>query len=76
MPPAAQHKNLQITSTDSFAIAHPDEAKSKVYLKRIDRNRTLLEKMMPEMRDRPLNYFIYPCVKMCCNLTDILTSSK
>lgn len=60
MPPSPQHKSLQITNTDSFGISHPDEIKSEVYLKRIDKNRALLEKMMPEMRERSLNYSLYP----------------
>lgn len=60
MPPATQQKALQITSTDSFAIAHPDELKSEVYLERIEKNRALLEKMMPEMRERSLSYTLYP----------------
>ena len=60
MPPAAQHKNLQITSTDSFIIAHPDEVKSEVYLERIETNRALLAKMMPEMGERSLSYSLCP----------------
>ncbi len=60
MPPATQQKTLQITSTDSFTIAHPDEVKSEVYLERMEKNRALLEKMMPEMRGRSLSYSLYP----------------
>lgn len=60
MPSAAQQRTLQITSTDSIAIAHPDELKSKVYTERIKTNRALLEKMMPEMKGRSLNYSVCP----------------
>lgn len=59
MPPT-QHKNLQITNTDFFAIAHPDEVESEVHLERIESNRALLKKMLPEMRDRSLSYSLYP----------------
>jgi hypothetical protein len=60
MPPTTQQKALQITSTDSFAIAHPDEVKSEAYSERIEKNRALLEKTMPEMRERSLGYSLYP----------------
>ena len=59
MPPSTQQKALPITSTDSFAIAHPDEVKSEAYLERIEKNRALLEKTMPEMRERSLGYSLY-----------------
>ncbi|KAF1962895.1 FAD dependent oxidoreductase [Byssothecium circinans] len=60
MPSAIQQRTLQITSTDSVAMAHPDELKSKASTERIKRNRELLDKMMPEMKGRPLNYSICP----------------
>ena len=60
MPPTTQQKALQITSTDSFAIAHPNKVKSEVYLERIEKNRVLLEKTMPEIRERSLGYSLYP----------------
>lgn len=60
MPPAAQQKALRITSTRTFTITHPDELKSMPTTERIKSNRALLEKMMPEMKGRPLNYSLLP----------------
>ena len=60
MPLTAQQKALQITSTDSFTIAHPDKVKSEVYSERIEKNRALLEKTMPEIRERSSGYSLYP----------------
>lgn len=58
MPPTAQQKALQINSTDTFPITHPD--KPMVSTERIKTNRALLEKMMPEMKGRPLDYSLCP----------------
>jgi hypothetical protein len=60
MPPTAQQKTLQINSTDTFPINHPDELKSMDFTERIKTNRGLLEKMMPEMKGRSLDYLLYP----------------
>ena len=59
MPPTEQ-KTLQINSTDTFPINHPDELKSMDFTERIKTNCGLLEKMMPEMKGRPLDYSLYP----------------
>ncbi|PVI06449.1 FAD dependent oxidoreductase [Periconia macrospinosa] len=58
--PSVKQRTLQITSTDIIEIAHPDELKSKAYTERIKTNRELLDKMMPEMRGRTLDYSVYP----------------
>lgn len=60
MPPATQQKALRITSTGTFTITHPDELKSMASTERIKTNRAVLEKMMPEMKGRPLNYSLCP----------------
>jgi len=56
MTPTAEQKNLQINSTDTFPITHPDELKSMDFTERIKTNRGLLEKMMLEMKGRPSDY--------------------
>jgi hypothetical protein len=74
MPPAAQQETLQTTSTDTFTITHPDELESMVSIDRIKTNRAVLEKAMPEMKGRSLNYSLCPYVTVCCNHNGILTS--
>lgn len=60
MPPTPHHKSMEITSTSSFEISHPDELDSKLY--NGETNRALLEKMMPEMKEKmkELSYTLYP----------------
>jgi hypothetical protein len=60
MPPTAQQKTLQITSTNTFPITHPNELKSIDFTKRVKTNRGLLKKLMPEIKGRPLDYSAYP----------------
>lgn len=60
MPPAAEQRALQVTSTDTFTITHPDELKSMVSTEKIKTNRAVLEKVMPEMKGRPLEYLLCP----------------
>ncbi len=60
MPPAAQQKTLRITSTGTFTITYPNELKSMGSTKRIKTNRAVLEKIMPEIKERPLNYLLCP----------------
>jgi hypothetical protein len=60
MPPIAQPRALQINSTDTFPINHPDELESMDFTEKIKINRGLLEKMMPEMEGRELHYSLYP----------------
>jgi hypothetical protein len=62
MPPTAQQRSMEITSTDSFEISHPDDLNSKLY--NGETNRALLEKLMPEMKEKikgnALTYTLYP----------------
>ena len=74
MPPAAHHKTLRITSTDTFPITRPDELKSLISTERIIKNRAVLEKMMPKMKGRPLNYSLFPWATVGHGLNRSLTS--
>lgn len=60
MPPIAQEKTIQINSIDTFPINHLNKLKSIDFTERIKTHRGLLEKMMPEMKGRPLDYLLYP----------------
>jgi hypothetical protein len=60
MPPTTQQKTLQINSTDTFPITHPNDLKSMDFTERIKTNRGLLEKIIPEIKGRPLDYLLYP----------------
>lgn len=59
--PSRKHKLLKITTTDTFHIQHPDELQD---LKSFDvgKNRTVLEKMLPQFAGRQLSWWICPYV--------------
>ncbi|KEF50865.1 uncharacterized protein A1O9_13077 [Exophiala aquamarina CBS 119918] len=59
MPPGARETSLKITSTDTFEIPHPDLA-SQVPIECIQRNREVLGKMIPELKDRQLEFWVCP----------------
>ena len=57
-----QHKALKVSTINTFRIQHPQDLKE---LKSFDvgKNRTLLEKMLPQFTGRELEWWICPCVR-------------
>lgn len=52
---------LKMTITDTFRIQHPDELKDLESFD-VGKNRAVLEKMLPQLAGRQLNWWICPYV--------------
>lgn len=60
MPPDDQQQTMLITSTNTITISNSNELKSMDFTEHAKANYALLEKMMPELKTKPLDYSLCP----------------
>ena len=56
MPPNNNEKVLKITTSQSFQISHPEESEKDDVRSSIP-HRTVLRKLMPQLKDRSLKWW-------------------